>query len=80
MLPHGKWPSHAPLNATFWDGITTAMLSNQSLVEMYNLFETKSSVVTMNCSTKACAKQKVCYIRSGSSALGRACPHGDGPL
>jgi sphingomyelin phosphodiesterase len=78
--PHGKWPSNAPLNATFWDGITTAMLSNQTLVEMYNLYETKSSVVTQNCSTKACARQKVCYIRSGSSALGHACPHGDGPL
>ena len=78
--PGGNWPSSAPLNATFWDGITTAMLSNQNLVEMYNLFETKSSVVTENCSTKACAQQKVCYIRSGSAALGLACPQSDGPF
>lgn len=76
----GQWPSNAPLNATFWDGIATAMLSNQSLVEMYNLYETKSSILTKNCSTQACAEQKVCYIRSGSAALGLACPHGNGPL
>jgi sphingomyelin phosphodiesterase len=78
--PDGKWPTKAPLNATFWDGITTAMLSKQSLVETYNLYETKSSVVTKKCSTKACAKQKVCYIRSGSAALGLACPYTDGPF
>ncbi|KAK4557047.1 hypothetical protein LTR86_006028 [Recurvomyces mirabilis] len=51
-----------------------------SLVERYNFLETKSSVVTQNCSTKACAVQKVCYIRSGSAALGLACPQDDGPF
>ena len=70
----GGWPVGAPLNATFWHDITEAMLSNQTLVEMYSLFETKSSVVTPDCSTPACAKAKVCYLRSGSAALGRACP------
>jgi sphingomyelin phosphodiesterase len=78
-FPNGTWPGKAPLNATFWDGITTAMLSNQSLVEMYNLYETRSSILTKECSTKVCAEQKVCYLRSGSAALGLACPHGDGP-
>jgi sphingomyelin phosphodiesterase len=76
----GGWPSSAPLNATFWNGITEAMLSNQSLVEIYNLYETKSSAVTKKCTTKACAEQKVCYIRSGSAALGLACPYDDGPF
>lgn len=78
--PDGKWPSNAPLNATFWDGISTAMLSNHSLVEMYNFYETKSSVLTQNCSTRACAEQKVCYIKSGSAAVGLACPHTEGPV
>jgi sphingomyelin phosphodiesterase len=78
--PNGTWPSSAPLNATFWDGVTKSMLKNQTLVEMYNLFETKSSVVTEKCSTAACAKQKVCYIRSGSAALGLACGDGHGPF
>ena len=77
---NGTWPASAPLNATYWDGVTTAMLSNQSLVEMYNLYETKSAVDTENCTSKACAQQKVCYIRSGSAALGNACPQDSGPF
>ena len=77
---NGTWPKTAPLNATFWHDVTYSMLSNQSLVETYNFFETKSSVVTPNCSTKACGEQKVCYIRSGSAALGLACPQDDGPF
>jgi len=75
-----NWPSTAPLNATFWDRVAAQMLVNQTLVEEYNLLETKSSVVTKNCSTKACAQQKVCYIRSGSAALGLECPQNSGPF
>lgn len=75
----GSWPSSAPLNATFWHGVTQSMLSNQTLVELYNLYETKSSEMTKNCSTTACAQQKVCYIRSGSAVLGRACGNKNGP-
>lgn len=75
-----SWPDDAPLNATFWHGVTESMLSNQTLVELYNLYETKSSVVTKNCSSAACARQKVCYIRSGSAALGLACGSGHGPF
>ena len=74
-----SWPSAAPLNATFWHGVTESMLQNQTLVELYNLYETKSSVVTENCTTKACAQQKVCYIRSGSGTLGRNCGDDNGP-
>jgi sphingomyelin phosphodiesterase len=73
------WPRTSPLNATFWDDVTKTMLKNNTYVETYNLLETKSSVVTENCSTTACAAQKVCYIRSGSAALGLACPYKDGP-
>ncbi|KAH0836040.1 sphingomyelin phosphodiesterase [Fonsecaea pedrosoi] len=76
----GSWPTSAPLNATFWDGVTKSMLTNQTLVELYNLLETKSSVVTESCSTEACARQKVCYIRSGSATLGRACGDRSGPF
>ncbi|MCJ1224797.1 hypothetical protein MMC12_001442 [Toensbergia leucococca] len=77
---NGSWPATSPLNATFFDNLTKAMLVNQTLVEEYNLLETKSSVVTKNCSSAACAAQKVCYIRSGSAALGNACPYGNGPF
>ena len=74
-----EWPGHAPLNATFWHGVTESMLQNQTLVELYNLYETKSSVVTENCTSTACGKQKVCYIRSGSGTLGRNCGEDNGP-
>ena len=77
---NGTWPAKAPLNATFWDDVTYSMLSNQSLVETYNFLETKSSAVTKNCSSAACGRQKVCYIRSGSGALGYACPYKNGPF
>ena len=60
---NGTWPATSPLNATFFNDVTYSMLMNQTVVEQYNLLETKSSVVTKNCSTKACAEQKVCYIR-----------------
>lgn len=77
---NGTWPATAPLNASFWDAVTYSMLSNQSLVETYNFYETKSSVATKNCSTPACGQQKVCYIRSGSGALGYVCPTKNGPF
>lgn len=77
----GAWPRDAPLNATFWHGVTERMLEDGgALVEKYNLFETKSSVLTKNCSTVACVEQKVCYIRSGSTVLGDLCPQGNGPF
>jgi sphingomyelin phosphodiesterase len=77
--PHNTWPKTSPLNGTFWNGVTKNMLQNQTLVEQYNLLETKSSALTKNCSSAACAQQKVCYIRSGSAALGNACSQGNGP-
>ena len=77
---NGTWPKMAPLNATFWNDVTYSVLSNASLVETYDFFDTKSIVVTKSCDTKACAAQKVCYIRSGSGALGYACPYKDGPF
>ena len=39
--PLNMWGKSDPLNATFWNEVTTNMLTNISLVEMYNSFETK---------------------------------------
>ncbi|KAI9834412.1 MAG: hypothetical protein M1819_003023 [Sarea resinae] len=78
--PTSAWPATAPLNATFWHQVTEKMLSNMSLVEQYNFLETKSSAVTKNCSSQACAAQKVCNIRSGSAALGALCGSKNGPF
>lgn len=77
---NGTWPETSPLNATFYNNLANAMLTNQTLVEQYNKFETKSSVTTKNCTSAACARQKVCYIKSGSAALGYNCPYGNGPF
>ena len=70
------WPESAPLNATYWHGVTEAMESDISLVSKFNTFEGKSSVKSPNCTSEACAQAKICYMRSGSVALGRACPQG----
>ena len=70
------WPAEAPLNATFWHQVTEAMEKNGTLVEIQNGFQGKSSPKSPNCTSTACHEAKVCYMRSGSVALGRACPQG----
>lgn len=72
----GGWPNDAPLNATYWHLVSEAMLKNHSMVVQFNTYEGKSSVMSPNCTDNACAKAKVCYMRSGSVALARACPKG----
>jgi hypothetical protein len=70
------WPENASLNATYWHKVTEAMASNHTLVSMFNTFDGKMSVKTPNCTSTACAKAKICYMRSGSVALGKQCPQG----
>lgn len=71
-----SWPATAPLNATYWHAVTEAMETDITLVERFNTFQGKSSINTPNCTSTACQKAKICYMRSGSAALGRACPQG----
>ncbi|CAK7206019.1 hypothetical protein SEUCBS139899_008802 [Sporothrix eucalyptigena] len=76
--PAAGWPEDAPLNATFWHRVTEAIEADTShkLVNEMNLYQSKSSVRTPNCTNDACSAAKVCYMRSGNAALGRACPQG----
>ncbi|KAI6840131.1 sphingomyelin phosphodiesterase-like protein [Hortaea werneckii] len=76
------WPEDAPLNATFWHAVTEAMEEDESneLVSMFNTFQGKFSVRSPNCTNDACAEAKVCYMRSGSAALGQACSQGYGSV
>ncbi|ERT01737.1 hypothetical protein HMPREF1624_00031 [Sporothrix schenckii ATCC 58251] len=76
--PAVQWPDDAPLNATFWHRVTEAIEADKShrLVSQMNLYQSKSSVRTPNCTNDACSAAKVCYMRSGNAALGRACPQG----
>ncbi|KAK0303477.1 hypothetical protein LTR01_008032 [Friedmanniomyces endolithicus] len=78
--PAAKWPADAPLNATFWHAVTEAMEVDHSLVSTFNTLQGKMSVRTPNCTCEACVDAKICYIRSGSVALGRACPQGWGSV
>ncbi|KAG8631169.1 hypothetical protein KVT40_000309 [Elsinoe batatas] len=74
------WPADAPLNATFWHRVTEAMEKDTSLVSKFNTYQGKSSIKSPNCTSEACAEAKVCYMRSGSVALGRQCPQGYGSV
>ena len=71
-----SWPATSPLNATYWHAVTEAMETNINLVSTFNTYEGKSSIMTPNCTDEACAKAKICYMRSGSVALGVSCPQG----
>ena len=75
-----SWPETSPLDAKYWQAVTEAMETDSSLVEKFNTFQGKSSVLTPNCTSEACAKAKICYMRSGSAVLGRACPQGYGSV
>lgn len=75
-----NWPENAPLNATFWHQVTQAMERNHTLVEVFNTYQGRMSVKTPNCTSNACAAAKVCYMRSGSVALGQSCPQGFGSV
>ncbi|KAL8741919.1 MAG: hypothetical protein Q9190_005529 [Brigantiaea leucoxantha] len=68
------WPSDAPLNGTFWHLVTEAMERNGSLVERFNDLESKLSGEGGACTSAECQRAKICYLRSGSAALGNSCP------
>lgn len=74
------WPDSSPLNAQYWQAVTEAMETNIDIVGKFNTFQGKSSIQTPNCTNAACQKAKICYMRSGSAALGRQCPQGYGSV
>ncbi|KAI1335081.1 Metallo-dependent phosphatase-like protein [Xylariaceae sp. FL0016] len=78
--PAAQWPDDAPLNATFWHRVTEAMERNHTLVSLFNDYQGKRSILSPNCTSGACAQAKICYMRSGSTALGRQCPQGFGSV
>lgn len=74
--PAAGWDNNAPLNATFWHRVTEGMEKDLSLVSLHNTYQGKMSVNSPNCTTPACQKAKICYMRSGSTGLGYQCPQG----
>lgn len=78
--PAAGWPEDAPLNGTFWHAVTEAMEKDHSIVTKFTQLQGKSSVKSPNCTNTACAEAQICYIRSGSVALGKQCPQGYGSV
>lgn len=74
--PVAGWSKDAPLNATFWHRVTEAMERDLALVSLHNDLQGRLSVKSPKCHTENCQKAKICYMRSGSAALGNACPQG----
>ncbi|WFD04555.1 hypothetical protein MOBT1_003266 [Malassezia obtusa] len=79
-LDNGVWPESAPLNATFWAALTDEMEARPELVELHNMYESRNSPRTPACNDEKCHKAKVCYMRSGSASLGKACTKGYGSV
>lgn len=74
--PATGWNDNDPLNATFWHRVTEAMERDISLVNLHNTLQGKKSIKSPICTDRACQKAKVCYMRSGSVALGSQCLQG----
>jgi sphingomyelin phosphodiesterase len=74
-----NWKPTDPLNSTWWHLVTEAMERDESLVSKFTTFQGKSSVNTPPC-TGECVKAKVCYMRSGSSNIGKQCKQGFGSV
>lgn len=74
--PAAGWDSDAPLNATFWHRVTEGMEKDLGLVSWFNTLQGKRSVKSPQCVTRECQEAKICYMRSGSAALGSQCVQG----
>lgn len=74
--PAAGWNRNDPLNATFWHQVTEAMEADGELVTLHNRLQGRLSVKSPECITAACREAKICYMRSGSAALGRQCTQG----
>jgi len=66
-----EWPQNAPLNATWWHMVTERMEGEPSLVQTFTENQGKQSVHSPACTSDECVKAKICYLRSGSSAIGK---------
>jgi len=74
------WSNNDPLNATWWQLLTEQMAVNSTLVEIFNTYQGKSSILTPPC-TGECVSARICYIRSGSASIAREnCPQGYGSV
>ncbi|KIJ63465.1 hypothetical protein HYDPIDRAFT_188300 [Hydnomerulius pinastri MD-312] len=74
------WGANDPLNATWWHLVTEQMEYNSTLVQTFNTYQGKSSIVGAPC-TGECIPAKICYLRSGSAPISMEnCPAGYGSV
>ena len=79
-LDNGWWPEGTPLNASFWAALTDEMELRPELVTLHSRYQARNSKKTEPCVSDKCIKATICYMRSGTGALGRACPSGYGSV
>ncbi|KIK44536.1 hypothetical protein CY34DRAFT_79643, partial [Suillus luteus UH-Slu-Lm8-n1] len=64
------WGATDPLNATWWQLVTEQMEVDPTLMEAFNSYQGKGSVLTPPC-TGECIPARICYIRSGSTTIAK---------
>lgn len=78
--PNRTYPATAPLDAKFWYQQTLNMAAAPSLMSNFTTYQGKMSAKTTNCTSSTCVSAKLCYMRSGSATLGKACKQGYGSV
>lgn len=71
-----SWPAEAPLNGTFWAALTDEMVARPELVQQFTVYQGRNSSRSPPCVAADCVAAKICYMRSGSSIIGKQCPRG----
>ncbi|KAG1858059.1 Metallo-dependent phosphatase-like protein [Suillus subalutaceus] len=64
------WGATDPLNATWWHLVTEQMEADPTLMQTFNSYQGKGSILTQPC-TGECIPARICYIRSGSSSIAK---------
>lgn len=72
----GLWPESAPLNGSFWAAVTDEMVARPELVTLHTRYSGRDSPRSPTCTSPECVAAKICYMRAGSSPLGKLCPRG----
>lgn len=70
--PQQKWPKDAPLNATFWSGISSQIGADENVAQLYSGYSFRESPETPVCSEGGC-KNFQCYTSSFTSTEYDAC-------
>ncbi|WFD00865.1 hypothetical protein MYAM1_003620 [Malassezia yamatoensis] len=68
-----KWPKNASLNGTFWAALTDEMEVRPELLTYFSQVQSRLSPKTKPCTTSACYKANLCYMRAGSPLQGQQC-------